>query len=166
MLPYWLLVKKAGHPAGMRLPKWKKYEPPPPPPVSMQRYLPSIYKPKLSVSSINGDIYRFWKVETYPEGETYTCRRCKGISLSHADRIAHLKGYGCAKTLISAYKLLLRDMRCVICDIRTDNMKWGVPICTGACERQWCEEEARPLALVNALRLADPTFNTERVFVQ
>lgn len=155
MLPYWLLAKKAGHPSGMRLPKWEAYEPPPPP-VLMQRYLPTIYQAKPPASSINGDIYRFWKVETYPEGETYTCRACKEICMSHADRISHLKGFGCAKTLIAAYKLLLRDMRCVVCDVLTTNIKWGVPLCAGTCERHWREEEARPTALLSALRIVDP----------
>ena len=99
--------------------------------------------------------YRFFARASIGEKSHITeCRSCGAITPeSRNARQEHHKHGGCAKKLTEAYKLLLRDCRCVICDLRTTKTKWGVPMCSSGCEQAWCETEASPNCLVGALML-------------
>lgn len=158
-LPQWLLDKVGGYNGGQRLPKRTHYVPPKPT-YDGQRWLPSYYRqlpPKPPVDTIDNDLLRFWKIEEFQwdgkQAKLYECRACGNI---HYTVEACRKHYekGCAKELVEAYKLLLLDHKCVVCDQPTVGEKWGVPLCTdGMCQRHWKETEATPSALLEALGL-------------
>lgn len=97
--------------------------------------------------------YRFWaaslEIHTSPVIECRACHKMYGKE----DRTGHPSERECYNRLCSAYKLLLKDKRCVICNTRTTKEKWGVPLCTNGCQQAWCEVEAQPLALTQALDL-------------
>jgi hypothetical protein len=98
--------------------------------------------------------YRFWAMTTWMVGYVAECRACGVVeSRDTVARSAHLSSEGCAKKLCAAYKLLLRDNMCVICNTLTRGQRWGVPICGDACELRWKEQEAQPLSLMHALAL-------------
>lgn len=102
--------------------------------------------------------YRFWAMACTGEltrtSLVAECRGCGTIgSGESASRQLHFAHGGCAKRLCAAYKLLLRDKICVICNAKTGHTKWGVPMCGSACEQAWCEVETCPKALHEALQL-------------
>jgi len=99
--------------------------------------------------------FRFWAMATFGNAMRVTeCRACTHLGEDDMKvRRMHGKQGGCWKRLIEAYKLLLKDKRCVICDLRTDKVKWGIPVCSSACQQAWCETEATPRALQQALQL-------------
>ena len=100
--------------------------------------------------------YRFWAMGVIGNtGVALTeCRCCGHVGKRDMKiRRLHLSQGGCATKLCEAYKLLLRDRKCVVCDQKTLFKKWGVPICSSSCEQAWCEVEAHPSALQAALQL-------------
>ncbi len=102
--------------------------------------------------------YRFWAMACTGELTRASliaeCRGCGSIgSGDSSSRQLHFAHGGCAKRLCAAYKLLLRDRMCVICNVKTSHTKWGVPICGSTCEQAWCEVETCPSALRLALQL-------------
>jgi len=102
--------------------------------------------------------YRFWAMSCTGELTRASliaeCRGCGSIgSGDSSSRQLHFARGGCAKRLCAAYKLLLRDRVCVICNAKTSHTKWGVPICSSACEQAWCEVDTCPKALHEALQL-------------
>lgn len=106
--------------------------------------------------------YRFWGVDVvnnYPS--VVVCRCCGSSSFAKSFRDKHNEDTGCFKKLIEAYRLLLLDMRCVMCDKQTNNTEWGVPLCkNGECIDQWCHEDYSPRALEEALNLTKTRFIT------
>lgn len=99
--------------------------------------------------------YRFWAVElSTVNGEPMTeCRCCRSVFGNTQSRRAHGAVQGCFKKLTNAYDLLLKDMVCPICNMRSYKSKWGVPLCSPACSLAWCAAEAQPDALTAALQL-------------
>jgi hypothetical protein len=99
--------------------------------------------------------YRFWAATAALDSRSVTaeCRRCLSIFSSGAARRLHTGQNGCAKKLTDAYVLLLRDGMCVICNMKSYQFKFGVPICSKACLKAWCEVETQPDALKAALAL-------------
>jgi hypothetical protein len=100
--------------------------------------------------------YRFWCVDIANNTPvTTTCRACEAVFFSKEQRRIHQKEQGCTTIVIQAYKLLLRDMCCIICDHPTKNQKWGVPICDAAlCIDVFLHESPCPASLFNALNLS------------
>jgi hypothetical protein len=113
------------------------------------------YEPATQIGVFENWEYRFWAADLYTGGSVATeCRSCgheKGRT--RAARKTHHAMGGCAKRLVAAYDLLLRDKKCVICDSVTGQKHWGVPLCCSACQQAWCEVEAQPKALTAALQL-------------
>jgi|ERR671923_136941 hypothetical protein len=99
--------------------------------------------------------YRFWAADlTDPTDLLAECRCCSSVFGNEIGRKLHLGNNGCAKKLTAAYKLLLKDKICVVCDQKTHGkQKWGVPICGPVCQQVWCESQAQPNALTAALKL-------------
>lgn len=94
--------------------------------------------------------YRFWRAH---EGKG-RCRACMDVVATTKERIEHQKTKGCTRTLVEAYKLLLRDRMCVVCDRKTEHTKWGVPMCSNACLFRWqFEVGAGNYAIAIAIRL-------------
>lgn len=158
-LPQWLLDKVAGYPGGRMLPKRKHFEPPKPIYSYDQRFLPAYYRGAPEPTApVDNDLCRFWKIEIFhwekKECKTYECRNCGTYAYSPEECKEHISKSGCAKQLVKAYKLLLRDHKCVMCDVLTTHERWGVPVCRGSCERHWQEDEATPTALHEALGIA------------
>ncbi len=81
------------------------------------------------------------------------CRGCMSVFSDTIARKLHLGQMGCAKRLTAAYKLLLKDKMCVICNMRSYKEKWGVPLCSSICEQAWREVESQPDPLKAALLL-------------
>jgi hypothetical protein len=154
VLPRWVIFKKSlcgGH----RLAKKPVFETP--------RVLSAFARPnggkeplvqvKTLVGWDNWE-YRFWAADVN-EGSCVVCecRACGSMFGGQPGRSLHLANFGCAKKLVAAYKLLLKDRRCVICNEKTGNASWGVPLCTDACVNKWKHEESQPAPLVAALHL-------------
>jgi len=166
-IPRWLIMKVA-YPEGHRLDKR-----------TLLKYVPKHeYKP-----SFNGDYswihkctweslrekivlqdttfgfskmdYRFWCVEVGGNHPiTAICRRCNCTLYSPEKRKKHHEMEGCAGILVKAYVLLLRDKLCAICDNKTENSKWGVPLCNNTmCLDAWMHETPQPDCIQNALLL-------------
>jgi|SRR5690242_3145619 len=102
--------------------------------------------------------YRYWAAAPIDEhrieyGMIYECRACKMMVTGKTARRQHHDERGCTKKLVDAYRRLLPDRKCVICDLYTTKTKFGVPICGDGCLKIWCEEESQPAALTAALQL-------------
>lgn len=113
------------------------------------------YLPKEIPNLFEAWEYRFWAMGIMFAGHPVTeCRCCGNAGDVNVERRRnHLGMGGCAKKLCEAYKLLLKDNICVICDQKTTQQKWGVPLCGSACHEAWCEVETQPKALTMALAL-------------
>lgn len=127
--------------------------------------MPSGYTPawarvdtsKYSIPDIEGFIhweYRFWACDiTAKDGQPVCeCRCCSSVFVTAKDRAAHGKD-GCNKKLVAAYKLLLRDRICPICNMKSYKEKWGIPLCSPSCTEAWCHVEPHPDALMAAIQL-------------
>jgi hypothetical protein len=77
--------------------------------------------------------YRFWRAS----GTNGCCRLCMAIVPTTAERRAHQRERSCTVKLVDAYKLLLKDMKCVVCDTKTTHKMWGVPLCGQTCIARW-----------------------------
>ena len=99
--------------------------------------------------------YRFWAAVEMEDkrGVIAECRGCLAVFSDTMARKLHLGPMGCAKRLTAAYKLLLKDKMCVICNMRSYKEKWGVPLCSPTCEQAWREVESQPDPLKAALQL-------------
>jgi hypothetical protein len=150
MLPRWLVYKKclAG---GRRLAKKPIFVPP----VSAfdRRMPPIVHAAKVLANWDNWE-YRFWAADIN-EGNCVVaeCRACGSMFGGSEGRGIHLAKMGCAKRLVAAFKLLLKDRRCVICNERTGLDKWGVPLCSAICIETWSHSESQPPPLTAALQI-------------
>lgn len=101
--------------------------------------------------------YRFWAMallDNAPAAALIECRACGSLQgHTRQARVFHHAQGKCTSKLCEAYKLLLKDERCLICDAKTGQTKYGVPLCSSACVQAWCEAEPQPKALMNALLL-------------
>ena len=76
-------------------------------------------------------------------------------------RARHRRADGCAKRILTAYGLLLRDKLCIVCDTHTSHTEWGAPMCMGGtCKDIYMHEESQTGALEKALVLV---LNTELI---
>src|ERR1043166_2872286 len=66
------------------------------------------------------------------------CRACGEVLFTTKDRKEHSRLKGCGRVLTEAFKALLRDRKCVICDQETRKTCWGIPICSTDCTKEWC----------------------------
>jgi hypothetical protein len=100
--------------------------------------------------------YRFWRIElnsNQTDIANVVCRCCQEILLTKTGRQRHKENKGCYNTLVEAYKLLLADKICVICNKETLQKRWGIPMCCMKCENIWLHEQEQPEALAAALML-------------
>ena len=114
------------------------------------------YRPPTIKDVFDGWEYRFWAMATLNENTpcVVECRCCGSVQgHTRQARVFHHAQGNCTKRLCSAYKLLLLDKRCVICNMKTFGDKYGVPLCCSGCIQAWCEAEPQPAALLNALLL-------------
>lgn len=159
-LPRWIITNKF-MPAGRRTAKKPTYN-------WEQNYRQSapVYPASKDFSPFDikgvfeGWEYRFWAVSMLESSAIRAptviaeCRACGGVGGQDViSRRMHSDRGGCCKKLCAAFKLLLRDKICVICNMKTGNQKWGVPLCSSGCQQAWCEVETQPKALLAALAL-------------
>src|ERR1700676_3153551 len=114
------------------------------------------YIPKEIDELFKGWEYRFWAADISVNTRSVIaeCRCCGNIGGADINaRHLHLNQGGCSRRLCAAYKLLLRDMVCIICNTKTHLQKWGVPICGNSCQEVWCVSDSQPPALKRALEL-------------
>jgi hypothetical protein len=89
-------------------------------------------------SSVNWNDARYWvgvRIGPTTDCGWSKCRRCDFTAKTEVQRRTHK---GCHKPLELAYAALLKDKRCVICDVTTNHTSWGLPICIDiACVEKW-----------------------------
>lgn len=173
MVPRWV-IRKSWQKAGFRLPERKLFIQLKPMIVeAMEKQDHSnrwgIRKPTYTDSEniVLADItmdfshweFRFWGVGIVGVTPTVCeCRGCGHTCVTKPSRKAHLGTSGCTTKIIGAYKLLLRDSRCVICDQKTSNTSFGVPLCIqGGCYGDFLHQESQPRALAEALNISART---------
>lgn len=177
VIPRWFIRHQCVR-TGTRLPKWKAFEPPIAnygfhagrnatmhsilhpqniPPNSGPVYDVDIKRP---IDTVSGDKFdpadfQFYAVgmNVYNVAQKCTCRSCGGVIISAHLRRKHSEVLGCYDKLIKAYKLLDLDQKCVICDTRTIGRRWGVPLCSKGCVKEWCFHIVRPASVSAALDL-------------
>lgn len=82
------------------------------------------------------------------------CRCCLMIVKGVDERRKHQRALNCTTKMVEAYKLLLRDRKCMVCDKETPCTKWGIPLCQSLCIARWqFEAGAGAPALRQALGL-------------
>jgi len=159
-LPRWLLTNRC-MPAGRRQgkkPVWISEEP------VKKSWSEKLFGPRLSAANIfypaeisglfEGWEYRFWAADLEnPAAIIAECRCCKSLFSNDNNEARKKHSGGCYKKLCAAYKLLLKDMVCVVCNHKTTKEKWGVPLCSSACMEAWCTCDSQPDSLKDALRL-------------
>lgn len=101
--------------------------------------------------------YRFWCVEVNGGAPSLAfCRRCSSTFFHKKPRRAHLAENGCSKRLVEAFALLLRDKKCVVCDVLTTYKEWGVPLCNkNYCKDRFMHDDTQPESLESALLLLE-----------
>lgn len=77
--------------------------------------------------------YRFWR----SAGTDGMCRCCLAVVKGVDERRVHQRNLSCTVKMTEAYKLLLRDRKCVVCDVETTQTKWGIPLCKAMCVARW-----------------------------
>lgn len=163
LVPRWLL-QTVFERKGQRLPKLVHFEPPKPVHVLGESSLKSNPVSSLAVFDSRwtkkapsfqlGD-FAFWMVNLADNvTDSFVCRSCGEGCSNLVTRLEHQRN-GCAFRLNKAYKLLLRDMGCVICDKKTTKTKWGMPFCTTTCIETFMYYSATPQALYDALGVVD-----------
>jgi len=158
-LPFYLIAKVTLK-GGRRLALIKKWAPEP---MQERNYLPSAYQqPKKQKAD---DIYdkelgfinwefRYWAIERHGNMPAVAvCRCCGDLEQSKEKRRQHHDKHSCTSSLHFAYKELIKDKKCVLCDAYTINTEWGVPVCNHmGCITRW-KFEPDPAPLIEALRL-------------
>lgn len=175
IIPRWFIRHQCIR-TGTRLPKWKAFEQPRNihgfqsvlsrdsilyptsiPPNSGPIHDIDIKRPFDTVSGDKFDPadFRFYSVyiNAYNVAQKCTCRSCGGVIVSAHLRRKHSEILGCYDKLVKAYKLLDLDQKCVVCDTRTPGRRWGIPLCSKSCVREWCFHIVRPASLTAALDL-------------
>lgn len=157
MIPRYMLRKIAGMGNGYRLSKWTPFKEP----ANMVHVGPSKFsrfskQPPL-IPGGTGDVYRFWQIKhgvvdghMWMQGQ---CRACGTTCNALNTMREHQRDRGCAKKLVEAYKLLQRDLKCVVCDKFTKESRWGVPMCSQECVESWKKDVVAPHSLEQALQL-------------
>lgn len=100
--------------------------------------------------------YRFWAAELRDNKPVMgMCRCCGDAVQTYQNRRMHGAKSGCNQFLVNAYKLLLLDKLCVMCDTKTKNQKWGIPLCSNGCILEFLYKAFRPKILTEALRISN-----------
>lgn len=166
LLPRWIITQSL-MPAGRRTGKKPVFEYPTTQRIEIHSHRPSFtpiknaYEPAVIENMFDHWEYRFWAMVPFSGKTTMVaeCRCCGHVGSNDlAARRKHPSIGGCTKRLLAAYKLLQRDSRCVICDGTTTQEKWGVPLCSSGCQQAWCENEAQPSSLMQALAIVGDNY--------
>lgn len=70
------------------------------------------------------------------------CRYCRKTFYKEQDRRKHFRedkgNDACSVRTIAIMLMLVKDMKCVVCDSSTKHTKWGFPICLNVdCFKRW-----------------------------
>jgi len=167
-IPDWFIAK-AVRPGGVRLPKRKKYEEPPQPRygfLGRMRQENSIIGsgPTPGEKLSYGDL-RYWVGYDSPlANPAYAaCRACGEVHTTAKERKEHSRKWGCGRLLTEAFKLLLRDRICVVCNEPTRKQTWGMPICSEECKKEWSYVTRCPDSLHQAIELAKTWLKNEGI---
>lgn len=117
---------------------------------------------ELPLGNLDKNGYRYWIGAEERTSRFSKCRACRMTLLSDEDRVAHTEKFKCTVVLTDAFKLLLRDGRCVVCDSQTQNQRYGMPLCSNVCIKNWMfESKDMQAGLMQAVTLAaknNPTY--------
>jgi hypothetical protein len=86
----------------------------------------------ISAQSVSENEARFW-AGVRGAGGYSQCRACQRVCWGPSERLRHKNEYRCTVDLVEAYKLLLRDRKCVVCDSETSEARYGVPLHMETC---------------------------------
>jgi hypothetical protein len=104
----------------------------------------TIIKPKKG--NLPTEEYRFWIGSSLaPVDSSWAmCRCCRKTFNTRHERLQHIAEQKfteiqCTRLLVSAYKRLLLQPLCIVCEkLRDNSEKWGVPLCASpSCEARW-----------------------------
>lgn len=157
VLPRWLIYSKA-HSSGRRLfpkPKLSYYPAKPDPRLPSHYSGSSLTEPTLPGEFANWE-YRFWGPVTTYEGDKVLCWQCRVCSTMVLDREArkeHHEREGCTRKLTDAYKICLDKGFCVVCNVYTKQKRWGVPLCSDKCQKDFTTKNSfvQPFKICEAL---------------
>ena len=116
------------------------------PPSGQQPAPPKAGVFKLPESNLSQNEMRYWYGSPLQYSNWRACRCCETVCLSAEQLKAHKASQPydtrtnntCFKLLDLAYKLLLREKKCVVCGTHTLWDKWGVPLCKHtSCVTSW-----------------------------
>jgi hypothetical protein len=103
--------------------------------------------------------YRFWVGQPAQASKYAICRCCGQMALGPYARKKHMEASKCTDILVRAYKILIQESLCVVCDVHSTYCLWGVPLhkqCKTAfmfdpaCSRRQSSLLAETVALVLA----------------
>lgn len=111
--------------------------------------------------SFDNEEYRFWAIDMGentmskdPTPHGAICRFCGTIAYTKQSRRAHMENMQCTTKLIVCYESLLKDQKCIACDNKTTERKWGVPLHHDeVCMDYWMFDEPCPEGLAAAVNL-------------
>lgn len=122
---------------------------------------------ELPLGNLDKNAYRYW-IGAEERGSRFSkCRACRMSMLSEEDRRIHTEAFKCTVILTDAFKLLLRDGRCVVCDSQTQNQRYGMPLCSNYCIKNWMfESKDMQAGLMQAVTLAAKNNQTYLMAIQ
>ena len=165
-IPNWLLLH-VSQPTGRRMPPLKKWHeglyyggptnrdrrgnyvpyiwPAPEVKEAPQAAAPKSYKHmgvgNWKTGNLQENEYPFWVGEKEPLGTWARCRWCgeSQVASTRESRWAHQKEDHCTKNLRLVYKLALQpsNMLCVQCGNSCSRARWGMPLCSMACDNDF-----------------------------
>jgi hypothetical protein len=115
----------------------------------------SLTEPSLPGEFANWE-YRFWgPVTTHEEDKVlcWQCRACMTMLLDKDSRNEHKEREGCTSKLVAAYKICLDKGFCIVCNVYTKGKRWGVPLCSDKCAKEFTSKNnfVQPYKLREAL---------------
>lgn len=108
--------------------------------------------------NLSNDDYQYWVGARTMVSEYCKCRACGKVlyPATLKARKEHNEVWACSKQLQMAIRLLVKDTRCVVCGTVGKHRKWGVPICSEACQLAWMfDTHALYPVMLTALREAE-----------
>lgn len=91
----------------------------------------------LTAGNLPNEEYRFWFGHRQTSWMDSVCRCCGANCYTKTARERHLLEGDCKENLLFVYRRLVKDANCVCCDGRTRKQKWGVPLCSDECIKEW-----------------------------
>lgn len=80
--------------------------------------------------------YRYWWGYPNALSQYSRCRGCRAMVFGLVNRKLHFDQGACGRIVTEAIKTL-DDVYCVVCEKRSHEKVWGIPICSQECQNRW-----------------------------